>query len=312
LVGDNVNWHVSVCDERIGHNGFMRHAFATIAIVQNYDFSLLEAVCPQKIYTELQTSDFLPSLFDIERNKREYAIFVARAAAKLLPCFSSFANKLNKPVLESPAFLQKVNKVLPFNIMMKNEQKYADTIDILDSYETTLQQCCDVAGIQIEDLRIHIGGDQLTRERFSGAKCLRAHHSDSKASFQHLGPVTFELFHLMMNFVEAEFDEFFKSNSVREVGTLAFIKERLCRISVNGNVKKEYDAHKEFLCNVTEIYCTLAVMSHFGMNATSASATAHFEFDDKDVSFAAFMNEINSIVDKLIHANDDEKDVEGI
>lgn len=47
---------------------------------------------------------------------------------------------------------------------------------------------------------MHIGGDQLTRERFSGAKRLRALLSRNaclteKQRLQHMQPITFELWH---------------------------------------------------------------------------------------------------------------------
>ena len=43
------------------------------------------------------------------------------------------------------------------------------------------------------------GGDALTRERFSGAKRLRAGADNTADRFGHLGPITFEFFHLQMN-----------------------------------------------------------------------------------------------------------------
>ena len=59
---------------------------------------------------------------------------------------------------------------------MKNEQKYSETIEILDSYEKTPEDCSTIAGVDLNDKHFHIGGDQMMRERFSSANCLRAHH----------------------------------------------------------------------------------------------------------------------------------------
>ena len=93
---------------------------------------------------------------------------------------------------------------------MKNEQKYSETIEILDSYEKTPEDCSTIAGVDLNDKHFHIGGDQMMRERFSSANCLRAlHHSGQKASFGHLIPITFELFHMMMNYVHVAFDSCF-------------------------------------------------------------------------------------------------------
>ena len=48
--------------------------------------------------------------------------------------------------------------------------------------------------------RIHIGGDQLTRERFTEAKKLRMGCLEESDALKHLGHVTFEFFHLDMKF----------------------------------------------------------------------------------------------------------------
>ena len=165
------------------------------------------------------------------------------------------------------SFLAEKNRILPFNIVMKNEQKYSETIEILDSYEKTLEDCSAIAGVDLNDKHFLIGDDQMTWERFPGAKCLRAHHSGQKASFGHLSPITFELFHMMMNYVQVAFDMLFLSQSACEVGMLKYLQERLSRKIVNGNVKNEYDAHESFMCDVTEIFYSLAIVKHFGMTS---------------------------------------------
>ena len=57
--------------------------------------------------------------------------------------------------------LAKVNKVIPLPVLFKNEQKYADVVDILDYYEEFVHDVYVKAGRETE-LKIHIGGDQLT------------------------------------------------------------------------------------------------------------------------------------------------------
>jgi hypothetical protein len=89
-VGDNVNWHVGVSDERIGHTAHMRHAFASIAVVQTTDFSSLDDSKPQRIYSSFQPAEFRPSIQEMEATRSEYVLLKARSAARLLLCFARF------------------------------------------------------------------------------------------------------------------------------------------------------------------------------------------------------------------------------
>lgn len=73
---------------------------------------------------------------------------------------------------ELPEGMDQRRKVIPLPVLHKNEQKYADVVEVLDSY----QDICETVYRSAEKPlpKVHIGGDQLTRERFSGAKKLRA------------------------------------------------------------------------------------------------------------------------------------------
>lgn len=313
LVGDNVNWHVSVSDERIGHTAHMRHAFATIAVVQTFDFNHLDDSFPQRDYQQVQHSDFLPSSEELKVLKEEYIVLMARSAVKLCPYFYGYQTRVTKPIIEPlPSTLLK-NRVLPFNIVMKNEQKYNETVDILDDYENILHICYDKAGIPTDQrIPIHIGGDQMTRERFSGSKCLRASHNDPRAMFTDLSPITFELFHLLMNFLQITFDDLFKTTSVCNFGSLKFIQTKLSRESANGNVKAEYDAHKELLCDITDTYSVLAIMQHFGMKSVSDKPSLPGPTcATEEESYLWFISEIRKVVEALLHVDYGLEKVEG-
>lgn len=78
--------------------------------------------------------------------------------------------------------LKEKTQVVLLDTLYKNEQKYAEVVDILDSYEQVISDTFE----DLRDIKIHIGGDQLTRERFSGAKSLRAGANDPKEQLKHL------------------------------------------------------------------------------------------------------------------------------
>ena len=82
-----------------------------------------------------------------------------------------------------------------------------DVVQILDSYEAFLHNVFQEAGVNTDGVKIQIGSDQLTRDRFSGGKALRSHHMNANERFDHLGPITFELFHMLMNYMKMGFKQ---------------------------------------------------------------------------------------------------------
>jgi hypothetical protein len=54
------------------------------------------------------------------------------------------------------------NTVVPFPVLSKNEQKYSDVVDILGSYEDIVKHVIDKSGTSLGNVKIHIGGDQLS------------------------------------------------------------------------------------------------------------------------------------------------------
>ena len=122
---------------------------------------------------------------------------------------------------------------------MKDEKKYEDVVDILDSYEQQLEDIYVRAGVvqkhkgpeqpasvingesatpdqaaahfnkddandHMEGISVPFGGDQLTRVRFAGAKDLRAGTHTAKQRFDHCSPFVSELFHTKMAYVQVK------------------------------------------------------------------------------------------------------------
>lgn len=98
---------------------------------------------------------------------------VASILSKYLIAFG-FARNADIPIKGpyTDAYCTKTT-VIPLPVLHLNEQHYSDVVKILDYYEQLYHNICDKAGVQVQpDSSITIGGDQLTRERFSGAKNL--------------------------------------------------------------------------------------------------------------------------------------------
>ena len=317
LIGDNINWNVSVHDERIGRKNQMQNAFGSAIIVQNFNFSNLCETSPQSKREKIAIEQFLVSHEEMDCLMYSFAMTMANSAVRNLPYFNQFSGCLSSSNNTGTDHVKDINTVIPLPVLLKNEQKYAEVVDILDYYENVMEEVHNIAEIPLEKVKIHTGGDQLTRERFSGAKCLRGHHKNDKSAFKHLSPITFEFFHMNMNFIQVLFDELYSSTSAGEIGTLKFLQERLSRSCVNSDVKKAYDADKDFIIAVTDIYKALAIMNHFGMNVYTDGPIKNQPTDDdmasEDNKRKWIYNEMKSILNNLnlFNVQFDEVDVLG-
>jgi hypothetical protein len=158
--------------------------------------------------------------------------------------------------------------VVTFPVLCTNEQKYAEVVDIMDSYEDHITDIYRKANTDLDGIKIHIGGDQLTRERFSGAKRVRQQAATARERFVHLSPITFEFFHLQMAFLSMFYKTLYNENST-EAGTLYAEKIKLGRTRANGNdVKNHFDLCKELGSSVISSHVVVAAMQYFGIKDT--------------------------------------------
>lgn len=314
LIGDNINWTVDVHDQRMGHSSHMEHAFGSAILVQNLDFSVLTNTYPQRNFEETPCQQFIPGVQDFTSIRRDYVVLMTRVACKFLPYFEMFQDcvphQLSQPI--DPKLTMKT-EVIPLPVLFKNEQKYQDVVEILDFYEKIITNACTGAQVPVDNIRVHIGGDQLTRERFSGAKCLRAHEDSPTARFEHLSPITFEFFHLNMNILQMAYTILFKDGSAQDLGTMKSLQNRISRTVVNANVNAHYDADKDFFISIVDVYIAELFMEHFGMEDANSRPTKNLppEFTCDEEKQQWYMETVGGMVDEYIFAQEQEP-VEGI
>ena len=58
-------------------------------------------------------------------------------------------------------------KVVPMHVLMNAQRKAPDVVDIFAFYQTLISESCIAAGKDIGGYLVHVGDDQLTRERFT-------------------------------------------------------------------------------------------------------------------------------------------------
>lgn len=165
------------------------------------------------------------------------------------------------------------HSVVPLPVLSKNEQCYTDVIQILDSYEETVAEIFKASGKVFDGkTKVHIGGDQLTRERFSGAKRLRKDAITEEERFEHLSPITFELFHLQMTLLTISFTNFYTEKTA---------------------LRKEHSMERKYGClglrqmvTMSRITLTIAKNLHF-FNRQLHSVCSSGIFWDGQVGFCA-------------------------
>lgn len=188
--------------------------------------------------------------------RHEYSVLTLRVITKFLKAFQDFkvlAKQMTEELQPVSHNILSVHKIIPLPVLAKNEQKYTDVVDILDAYENLIADIFNSAGKPLEtNTRVHIGGDQLTRERFSGAKRLRSCANDDSEKLSHLAPITFEMFHLQMTVLTVFYKLLYRKDSI-EPGTLYAEKIRLSRSDANGDdVKNHYDHCKELAISLID------------------------------------------------------------
>ncbi|CAC5375610.1 unnamed protein product [Mytilus coruscus] len=154
------------------------------------------------------------------------------------------------------------SQVFQLPIQHKNEAKYEDILDVMDSYEKLLQKTFQESHGTVELLDkfgVITSGDQLTKVRFEGAKNLRLMSPTASRRLEHLRPVVIELWHLKQDYLEKTFKALYKMDSLDKLGTLAFWRNRLKKTDVNGKVKGHFNSHSEFFkLIVRELICEQA------------------------------------------------------
>lgn len=303
FIGDNVNYAVGIAEQRKEDQGaskHLRHAFASVALVHDVNTSHLPDLKPQQLRSTLTATDFLINDSEYQLVRANYIYQITKVVSKHMPYFTFLDSIL--PKLAPPMGTVKKTQVIPMQTVLKNEQEYSDVVDILEGYEEIIEELYKEAGVELTDsTQIHIGGDQLTRERFSGAKSLRAAERNVKDQFGHLHPITFEMFHLLMAFLHVTFGFLYSEKSSNDVGTMKCEINRVMRTQVKPDVKKAYEADKDFVVSFVDAHLVELVCEYFGLDDHLAVPTTHvpptLETDDDKLQWT--LEVFGDLVDTL-------------
>ncbi|XP_053405511.1 uncharacterized protein LOC123528628 [Mercenaria mercenaria] len=268
IIGDNVNFHMGVAQARknTGKVSHMEHWFGSAAIVQNVSFPDLPGTHPQHDLRYLPAATFMLDEHEWNGIMFKFSLIMTRILVDFFPWLKFAKSAVSQVIDDIPEGLKEPNLVIPLPILHKNEQKYAEVVDILDSYQELCETTYEAAEKPLQE--VHIGGDQLTRERFSGAKRLRAAALSETERFESLFPITFELFHLQMTVLTTFYQILYDTQNTDSF-TLHSQKIRLLRKDADGNdVKNHYDSCRELAVSVIKAYVIEAACEQFGLPDT--------------------------------------------
>ena len=160
--GDNVEKQLKVRDLRSDHKGEMVHMFSLLAGRSRTPAPELSHSGGGGLLTldRLSTECFLPSSSDVSSVKNNLVDIISRTLTHYITGLVPFAKVVPKHILHqySREMAQK-SEVYTLDVLMKNEAKHADMIDIMRILQGYLGRGYS------DEKRVVCGGDQLTCER---------------------------------------------------------------------------------------------------------------------------------------------------
>ncbi|XP_033729432.1 uncharacterized protein LOC117318570 [Pecten maximus] len=205
LNGDNLDIRVITNDIRMKNKNKDYHFFASDYILDRVDESSMP-VLPQTA-EQPHAKHFLPSTDETLVYRESLKVLLSRVLVQHIPAFSWMKNVATLPA-HNPHLLEedmaKISTVHMLPISLHNEVSYDGCIHIMDEYVKMVNHWYSKAGrgCELEDLKVPVGGDQLTRCRLQGAKSLRAGAHTQQERFEQLYPIVIELFHTLQDFLE--------------------------------------------------------------------------------------------------------------
>ncbi|CAC5405408.1 unnamed protein product [Mytilus coruscus] len=235
ITGDNLDMYIRTNHQRTDNSNQDIHWFASNAFFTRLNYQNLPENTP-----EVRLKDIDAEMFVLNESETLKLNDVQKVLIGRLLCdrdeYQWLKNKLPQHIPHRYKIQSKYrekNEITPVLNGMGNT-------DVLDKYGVVL------------------GGDMLTRERLQNAKNITYLAPTPKGRFEHLSPVTCELWHVKQDLLSKAYKALFKSDSLGECGTLFHMKTALRRNDVNGNVKSNYKAHEELFLLIVKALIHIA------------------------------------------------------
>lgn len=306
--GDNLDVYVTTNDMRMKEKNRDYHFFASDITFDRLNSDQMENAGPIGDVNNLSYLNFVTSAPEEKLYKDSLKILLGRILTDYIEDFSWMKHVIpNHIPHDLEDVMCKRSEVFWLPVMLKNEARYSDCVQIMTEYERLVCEWYTKAGRgnELDCVRVPVGGDQLTRVRLQGAKALKAGALTAEDRLEHLDPIIVEMFHTLQDFIEKLYKRFYNSASGREKGTMSHLKILIQRSNVNGNVKSRFEAHEDFVLTVGCAYLLSYILKHFEMDSLNDSPKhpllrnnmGKMHTKEKERIFSILMDEV---VDKLV------------
>ena len=241
FVLDNIDWDVRAHDMRSNKQNRSVHAVATSIV-----FDRVASPPPlsdnglKKRLADCNLMDLLSlTEEEVQCTQERYKISIARLLCECFPSFDFLKDVVPAhTICQYPEEMSSQSTVVPLPVLMKDEKKYADVVDVLDQLESWARELYVQAGLcdppgdgnhqpkppiaapsrpdqpashvppvpELDDplpkVRIPCFGNQLTRVRLAGAKDLRAGCHTPQDRLDHLYPFRIVDWHTKRSFLK--------------------------------------------------------------------------------------------------------------
>ena len=194
--GDNVDKQRKVRDLRSDNRGQLIHMFSLVVGRSRTPApELLHSGGDLSALDRLSSSFVLPSKMDVNAVRDNLVSIVSRIITSYITGLAPLAKFVPKHILHQYSReMSMKSEVFTLDILMKNEAKHDDMIDIMRTLQDYLGKDYN------EERRVLCGGDQLTCERQVGAQRLTRCADSLTECLQLLEPVS-EDWHCLVSFL---------------------------------------------------------------------------------------------------------------
>ena len=193
--GDNIDKKQYVRDLRSDHQGDMLHMFSVIVGKSRTPATELPFMGQLAQLDDIPTQFFLPSSSDVAAVKDNLAVLVGCILTQNFRALEPFSKAVPKHILHKYSdVMSKKSDVVVLDVLMKNEAKHKDMLDIMRLLQ-------DYLGDNYPDNRqVLSGGDQMTCERQVAAQRHMMDGNTEEERLEHLKPVI-EDWHCLVTFI---------------------------------------------------------------------------------------------------------------